>query len=176
MACYTLPRTRVCFSVKVEVPSRASLRARYRRGSCLVLHLRLQGLGPACSSRLWKLPGPTSGRWRVAGEPSSLLQEVVVRYDADDMNPPGLLRRELPLREVELRRRLIPTRRGRWSRGRSFRREPGFGAGIAKRAGSVATMRSQEIARLNPPPAAAPCTAATTGWPMRARREMVACR
>ena len=44
---------------------------------------------------------------------------------------------------------------------------------MAKRADSAAKTRSQEIARLNPPPAATAYTA-TTGGSMRARREMAA--
>ena len=44
---------------------------------------------------------------------------------------------------------------------------------MAKRADLAAKTRSQEIARLNPPPAATPCTAATGGV-LRFRREIVA--
>ncbi len=43
-------------------------------------------------------------------------------------------------------------------------------------ADSAARTRSHEIARLKPPPAAAPCTAAITGASSRAKRETARCR
>ncbi len=72
--------------------------------------------------------------------------------------------------------RLSPTSLGRKYVEPPSGAMPIFEYAIKKLEDSAAITRSQEIAKLKPPPAAGPCTAAITGASSRAKREIARCR